>query len=149
MDNASGISFIPPDTLRNIYTPVADIKKYLIKRPNNVEDDYFFVSINTPKKYIVVNDLTTKLGKGSHDVLTPGFSKASDLIKQYDNEEKKSDDNELKYQQSKIPNISIGNCNNININITFKHYQYFIIAILSLDNKNEIIIQVLIKYKFF
>ena len=46
----SDISFIPSNTLENIYTPVADIKKYLIKHSNNVEDDYFFVSINTSKK---------------------------------------------------------------------------------------------------
>ncbi|CAG8708174.1 zinc finger MYM-type protein 2-like [Rhizophagus irregularis DAOM 181602=DAOM 197198] len=66
----SGISFIPPDTLGNVYTPVADIKNYLTKRPNNVENDYFFVSINTPKK-IGCGEwyLTTKLGKGSHDAI--------------------------------------------------------------------------------
>jgi hypothetical protein len=63
----SGISFIPPDTLGNVYTPVADIKNYLTKRPNNVENDYFFVSINTFQK-IGCGEwyLTTKLGKGSH-----------------------------------------------------------------------------------
>ena len=56
-----------------------------------------------------------------------GFSKASDLIRQYDKtnitnilEEKKSDNNGLKYQKSKIPKISVENCSNININITFK-----------------------------
>ncbi|CAG8823238.1 11804_t:CDS:2, partial [Dentiscutata erythropus] len=46
----AGISFIPSDSLENAYTPVADIKRYLLRRPNNVEDDYFFVSINVPKK---------------------------------------------------------------------------------------------------
>ncbi|CAG8839649.1 37009_t:CDS:2, partial [Gigaspora margarita] len=45
----SGSSFIPPDIPENDYTPVADIRRYLSKRPNNVDDDYFFVSINTPK----------------------------------------------------------------------------------------------------
>ena len=35
-------------------------------------------------------------------------------------EENKSDDDELKYQKSKIPKISIENYSNININITFK-----------------------------
>ncbi len=65
-----GISFIPPDTLGNIYTPVADIKKYLSKRPNNVENDYFFVSINTPRNlYHGEWYLTTKLGKGSHETM--------------------------------------------------------------------------------
>jgi integrase len=66
----SGTSFIPPDTSESVYTPVADIKKYLTKRPSNVECDYFFVSINTPKN---INHgewyLSTKLGKGSHDTM--------------------------------------------------------------------------------
>ncbi|CAG8719388.1 10572_t:CDS:2, partial [Funneliformis caledonium] len=44
---ASGTSFIQPDTSGNIYTPVADIQKIL-------ENDYFFISINTPKIYIIV-----------------------------------------------------------------------------------------------
>src|SRR4051794_14778632 len=66
----SGTSFIPPDTSENIYTPVADIQKFLNKRPNNVEEDYFFVSINTPKNIYNGNwYLTTKLGKGSHDMM--------------------------------------------------------------------------------
>ncbi|PKY24914.1 hypothetical protein RhiirB3_439654 [Rhizophagus irregularis] len=49
---------------------VNNIKKYLTKRSNNVEGDYFFVSINTPKN---INHgewyLSTKLGKGSHDTM--------------------------------------------------------------------------------
>ncbi|CAG8666411.1 11822_t:CDS:2, partial [Racocetra fulgida] len=44
------ISFILPDTVGNKYTPVADIKKYLSKCPNNIENDYFFITTNTPKK---------------------------------------------------------------------------------------------------
>ncbi|KAF0454750.1 zinc finger mym-type protein 2-like: PROVISIONAL [Gigaspora margarita] len=62
----SGNSLIPPDVPGNIYTPIADIQKYLSKRPNNVDDDYFFVAINTPKK-VYHGDwyLTSKLGKGS------------------------------------------------------------------------------------
>ncbi|CAG8764698.1 11218_t:CDS:2, partial [Racocetra fulgida] len=66
----AGISFIPPDSLGNAYTPVADIKRYLLRRPNNVEDDYFFVSINVPKKvYRGEWYLPTKLGKCSHDAM--------------------------------------------------------------------------------
>ena len=54
----------------NTYTPIANIKKYLTKRPNNVEGDYFFVSINTPKKiYCGEWYLSTKLGKGSHETM--------------------------------------------------------------------------------
>ena len=56
-----------------------------------------------------------------------GFSKASDLFSsnEWHNktsifEENKSDDDELKYQKSKILKISIENYSNININITFK-----------------------------
>ncbi|GES95582.1 zinc finger MYM-type protein 2-like [Rhizophagus clarus] len=66
----SGTSFIPSDTSENVYTPIADIKKYLAKRPNNVEGDYLFVSINTPKN---INHgewyLSTNLGKESHDTM--------------------------------------------------------------------------------
>ncbi|CAG8623990.1 25584_t:CDS:2 [Gigaspora rosea] len=49
LDNA-GSSFIPPDISGNTYTPVADIKKYLSKRPDDTEDDLFFVALNTSKK---------------------------------------------------------------------------------------------------
>ncbi|CAB4382193.1 unnamed protein product [Rhizophagus irregularis] len=206
----SGTSFISPDTSESVYTPVADIKKYLTKRPNNVEGDYFFVSINTPKN---INHgewyLSTKLGKGSHDtmmrsicidsgldfkdrsitnhsmrstgihnlvesgvtldeqmtfsrhktiagvsayqhqsikrkrdnasLLIPtkdvalkdstnyanqlGLTKASNLIEQYSNTsyvEKNESDDDSKCQKPKIPKISVENCSNININITFK-----------------------------
>ncbi|PKB97077.1 hypothetical protein RhiirA5_433764 [Rhizophagus irregularis] len=189
----SGTSFISRDTSESVYTPVADIKKYLTKRPNNVEGNYFFVSINTPKN---INHgewyLSTKLGKGSHDtmmhsicidsgldfkdrsitnhsmrstgihnlvesgvsayqhqsikrkqdnasLLIPtkdvalkdstnyakqlGFTKASNLIEQYSNTsyvEKNESDNDSKCQKPKIPKISVENCSNININITFK-----------------------------
>ncbi|KAF0455970.1 Zinc finger MYM-type protein 2-like: PROVISIONAL [Gigaspora margarita] len=66
----SGSSFIPPDIPENAYTPVADIRRYLYKRPNNVDADYFFVSINTPKN-IYRGDwyLASKLGKGTQDTM--------------------------------------------------------------------------------
>ncbi|CAG8747748.1 23737_t:CDS:2, partial [Cetraspora pellucida] len=64
------ISFIPSDSLENAYTPVTNIKKYLLRHPNNIEDDYFFVSINVPKKvYHGEWYLPTKLGKCSHDAM--------------------------------------------------------------------------------
>ncbi len=53
----SGISFIPPDTLGNIYTPVADIKKYLIKRPIMLRMIISLYQLILPKKYIVVNGI--------------------------------------------------------------------------------------------
>ncbi|CAG8533610.1 17862_t:CDS:2 [Cetraspora pellucida] len=76
----SGSSLIPPDISGNIYTPVADIRKYLSKRPNNVVDDYFFISINTPKK-VYHGDwyLTSKLGKGSHDTMMHNICKDAKL----------------------------------------------------------------------
>ena len=51
-----------------------------------------------------------------------GFSKASNLIEQYSNTsyvEKNEPDDDLMCPKS-IPKISVGNCSNININITFK-----------------------------
>lgn len=76
----SGNSLIPPDVPGNIYTPIADIQKYLSKRPNNVDDDYFFVAINTPKK-VYHGDwyLTSKLGKGSHDTMMHNICKDAKL----------------------------------------------------------------------
>ncbi|KAF0336272.1 zinc finger mym-type protein 2-like: PROVISIONAL [Gigaspora margarita] len=76
----SGNSLIPPDIPGNIYTPVADIRKYLSKRPNNAEDDYFFVGINTPKK-VYHGDwyLTSRLGKGSHDTMMHSICKDAKL----------------------------------------------------------------------
>ena len=52
-----------------------------------------------------------------------GFSKASNLIEQYSNTsyvEKDESDGDLTCPKSKIPKISVENCSNININITFK-----------------------------
>ncbi|KAF0536906.1 Zinc finger MYM-type protein 2-like: PROVISIONAL [Gigaspora margarita] len=76
----SGNSLIPPDVPGNIYTPIADIQKYLSKRPNNVDDDYFFVAINTPKK-VYHGDwyLTSKLGKESHDTMMHNICKDAKL----------------------------------------------------------------------
>ncbi|CAG8502597.1 25897_t:CDS:2, partial [Gigaspora margarita] len=45
----AGTSLLPDDNLNNKFKPVADIKKYLTKHPNNIEDDYFFITINTQK----------------------------------------------------------------------------------------------------
>jgi hypothetical protein len=47
-------------------------------------------------------------------------SKISDNIDLKYQKLKIPDDNDLKYQKSKIPKISVENCSNININITFK-----------------------------
>ncbi|CAG8750605.1 24764_t:CDS:2, partial [Racocetra persica] len=76
----SGSSLIPSDISENIYTPVADIRKYLSKRPNNVVDDYFFVSINTSKK-VYHGDwyLTSKLGKGLHNTMMHNICKDAKL----------------------------------------------------------------------
>ncbi|RGB31582.1 hypothetical protein C1646_708677 [Rhizophagus diaphanus] len=52
-----------------------------------------------------------------------GFTKASNLIEQYGNTsyvEKNKSDDDSKCQKPKIPKISVKNCSNININITFK-----------------------------
>ncbi|GET61582.1 hypothetical protein RIR_jg33800.t1 [Rhizophagus irregularis DAOM 181602=DAOM 197198] len=52
-----------------------------------------------------------------------GFTKASNLIEQYSNTsyvEKNELDDDSKCQKPKIPKISVENCSNININITFK-----------------------------
>ncbi|CAG8657575.1 3582_t:CDS:1 [Dentiscutata erythropus] len=46
----SGNSLILSNILGNIYIPIVVIQKYLSKCLNNVDDDYFFVAINTPKK---------------------------------------------------------------------------------------------------
>ncbi|CAG8765404.1 14398_t:CDS:2 [Cetraspora pellucida] len=55
---------------RNAYIPVTDIKRYLLRCSNNVEDDYFFVSINVLKKvYHGEWYLLTKLGKCSYDAM--------------------------------------------------------------------------------
>ncbi|CAG8605968.1 17051_t:CDS:1, partial [Funneliformis caledonium] len=60
----SSTSFILSDTSENIYTPVIDIQKFLNKYPNNVKNDYFFVSINIPKNIYNNNwYLITKLEK--------------------------------------------------------------------------------------
>ncbi|CAG8610256.1 872_t:CDS:2, partial [Racocetra persica] len=73
-------SFIPPDISGNMYTPVADIKKYLTKHPNDTEDDFFFVTLNTPKKiYCDEWYLPTKLGKGSHDTMIYSICKDAKL----------------------------------------------------------------------
>ncbi len=45
----SNISFILFDILKNIYTSVIDIKKYLFKYFNNIKNNYFFILINTLK----------------------------------------------------------------------------------------------------
>ncbi|CAG8576713.1 972_t:CDS:2 [Racocetra persica] len=60
----AGISFIPPDTVGNKYTPVADIKKYLSKRPNDVEDDYFLLQLIHQKKFIEVNGIHSLVESG-------------------------------------------------------------------------------------
>ncbi|RIB15503.1 hypothetical protein C2G38_2192223 [Gigaspora rosea] len=59
---------LPKEKIILEFKPVAVIKKYLTKCPNNVEDDYFFITINTPKNVYHGNwYLQAKLGKGSHD----------------------------------------------------------------------------------
>ncbi|CAG8814610.1 23733_t:CDS:2, partial [Dentiscutata erythropus] len=44
-----GNRLISPNISENVYTPVADIQRYLSKQPNNVDDNCFFIFINTSK----------------------------------------------------------------------------------------------------
>ncbi|CAG8790347.1 22969_t:CDS:2, partial [Dentiscutata erythropus] len=88
-NNADGIknpytiadsSSIPANIPENIYTPVANIKKYLTKRLNNTEDDFFFVTLNTPKKiYLDEWYLPAKLGKESHNTIMYSICKDTKL----------------------------------------------------------------------
>ncbi|CAG8780265.1 7240_t:CDS:2, partial [Cetraspora pellucida] len=73
-------SLISADISENIYIPVAVIRKYLSKHLNNVVDDYFFSSINTPKK-VYHGDwyLISKLGKESHDTTMHNICKDAKL----------------------------------------------------------------------
>ncbi|CAG8451654.1 4845_t:CDS:1 [Gigaspora rosea] len=73
-------SLIPPDISENAYTPVTNIQKYLSKRPNNIDDNYFFVAINTPKN-IYCGDwyFISKLGKGLYDTMMHSICKDAKL----------------------------------------------------------------------
>ncbi|GES96486.1 hypothetical protein GLOIN_2v1834436 [Rhizophagus clarus] len=151
----SSTSFIPPDTSENVYTPVADIKKYLIKCPNNVEGKESYDTMM--RKICIDSGLDFKdrnitnhsmRSMGIHNLIESGvtldeqmtfsqhktiagvsvyqhqsikrFTKASNLIENTSYVEKNELDDDLKYQKLKIPKISVENCSNININITFK-----------------------------
>ncbi|RIA81327.1 hypothetical protein C1645_837206 [Glomus cerebriforme] len=90
-------------------TGVSAYQHQSIKRKQNN------TSLLIPNKKAALEDSTNYANK-------LGFSKASDLIKQYDKsnifDEKNSDDNKLKYQKLKIPKISIENYEEI-ISSTF------------------------------
>ncbi|CAG8812761.1 34550_t:CDS:2, partial [Gigaspora margarita] len=63
-------SLIPSDISENTYKPVADIRRYLSKQPNNIDDDYFFVFKNTSKNIYHSNCyLASKLRKELHDTM--------------------------------------------------------------------------------
>ncbi|KAF0433612.1 Zinc finger MYM-type protein 2-like: PROVISIONAL [Gigaspora margarita] len=76
----SGNSLILHNIPGNIYTLVANIRKYLFKCPNNAKNDYFFVGINTSKK-VYYGDwyLISKLEKRLHDTMMHSICKDAKL----------------------------------------------------------------------